>query len=141
MTGTIVVAKMALVEQSKQDNQFATKSDLREFGDELKVHVQELGNKLETHMGVLFEKASEQTALLAEQFGDFRKAQNNHDKKIDTLTERVDTLTDVVGEIKIDLSDVKIVVNEVKDGLDNKVDKKDFIKLEKQVTGLASRVG
>lgn len=129
------------MEQSKQDNQFATKSDLQEFGDELKVHMQGLGNKLETHMGVLSERASEQTALLAEQFGDFRKTQNNNDKKIDTLTERVDTLTDVVGEMKIDLSDVKIVVNEIKDGLDNKVDKKDFVKLEKQVLGIATRVG
>ena len=55
----IAVAKMSIMEQSKQNDQVATKRDIRE-----------LGNELKTHMGVLFEWASEQTALLAEQLQD-----------------------------------------------------------------------
>ncbi len=140
LTNMIVVAKIAIMEQSKQNDQFATKSDIREFGDELKIHMQEFGNKLETHMGVLFERASEQTSLLAEQLQDTNHQVGKIKVQADRLGERVGSL-----ELKMDVAieaigDVKVVVNEIKDGLDNKVDKKDFVKLEKQVIGLVAKV-
>ena len=116
LTNTIEVAKISIMEQSKQNDQVATKID-----------IVKLGNELKTHMGVLFERASEQTVLLAEQLEDTNHRVNNLESKMDMVIETI--------------ADVKVVVNEIKDGLDNKVDKKDFVKLEKQVTGLAARVG
>ncbi len=118
------------VKEVKQDNQYATKGDLQGLGSELK-----------TYMGVLFERASDQTVLLAEQLqgtnhrvGGLESKVDNLESKVDNLESKVDMVIETVGEIKV-------TVVEIRDSLDNKVDKKDFVRLERQVAGLVAKAG
>ena len=111
------------VKEVKQDNQYATKGDLQGLGSELK-----------TYMGVLFERASDQTVLLAEQLQGTNHRVGGLESKVDNLESKVDMVIETVGEIKV-------TVVEIRDSLDNKVDKKDFVRLERQVAGLVAKAG
>lgn len=88
-------------------------------------HIRDVEDRLTAYMGTLFEKATGQTTLLAEQLKDTNR-------RVENLENKMDIVVEAVGDIKVSLTIIE-------DKLDQKADKKDLIALEKRVSVLENR--
>ncbi len=88
------------------------------------------GEEMERHVGALKEHFTDSVKVVAEQFFGLRKEMKDGFKEIN---KRLDSHTEMIGKIMIQLE-------EVKGELKQKVNYQDFVKLEKRVVYLETRV-
>lgn len=92
-----------------------TKQDLKKQTEEIK-----------RHNNVLYEKFEEKIDIVSEGW--------------ETTKEKVDSTFEMVGDMKIDLEVVKSDIAFIKNSLKQKVDKDEFISLEKRVILLENKL-
>ena len=76
-------------------------------------------------LGVLIEHVDDKVSLVAEQYGNIKKALDNH--------------TEMIGSIKMDIEVIKADILFIKGGLKKKVDADEFSVLERRVALLEKR--
>lgn len=124
-------------------NQFATKSDLQKFKEEIKTvvrgDIKQYKDEMKNYVGALHERFSDQVAVIAEQHVDIdrnlvgiKKHLGHVDQRLDKLEIKTEVLMETVAEIKMDTTMIR-------EGLENKADKAEVKKLEHRVVALESR--
>lgn len=122
--------------KNNPNNQFATKSDLKELGSELKDDFKELRNELKEDLNGLKEDFKNHTGFLIEQFSDQVKVVAEQYSGIEKRLTRVESKTDMLVET---VADIKVDTAMIREGLESKADKSEHKKLEHRVTVLESR--
>lgn len=107
-------------------NQFATKSDLQKFKEEIKTTVRsdikQYKDEMKNYVGALNERFSDQVAVIAEQHVDIdrhligiKKHLGHVDQRLDKLEIKTGVLVETVAEIKEDVTTLKIDMKEIKE--------------------------
>lgn len=92
-------------------------------------HTQEI----ERYIGAISENFQHGLSAIGEQFGGLNTKLDEHGRKIDDLARKVDGHTLMIGRIMED-------VEEIKSGMREKVDRSEFVKLEKRMVVLETTV-
>lgn len=114
------------MQKNKAKTEYVTKTDLTEFGKDLKSGLRkEINEDFKTHVGTLYEKFHGDIKLVIER-------QNGMGKRLERVENKVDLLTETVGDIKVEVTGNRLE-------LDNKVNRSEHKGLEQRVIALEAK--
>ena len=87
----------------------------------------EIIEEIKRHQDVLYEKLQGDIRVIGEQHG--------------SIQEKLDSHTEMIGSIKEDIEIMKVDIAFIKNGLKEKVDRDEFVALEKRVILLEAKYG
>ena len=90
--------------------------------------------EIKRHQDFLYEKFQGDVQIIAEQYSSIQGKLDSHSKILDFHTE-------MIGSIKEDIEIMKIDIAFIKNGLKEKVDRDEFVALEKRVILLEAKYG
>lgn len=88
---------------------------------------------MKRHLGALVEHVDDRIAAISEQFVDFDRKLDTHEKRFDRIDEKLDSHTEMIGMLAEDVAIIKENVEFLKDSLKKKVDYEEFVALERRV--------
>lgn len=137
-------------------------NDIKKMLGEVVQHVDIKFQETQRHFEVLTEHLDSRVELIFEQYGSIQKTLdkhteildshtetlekhsvildihtevlNRHSQILDKHTETLDSHTEMIGSLKEDVEDIKEEIKSINQKLDKKVDKTEFILLEKRVS-------
>ena len=103
---------------------------LKPYNEEIKDYIKVLQVKsdadIKRYTGALSEEFKEQVKVVAEQYSDIKKTLDDHSKTLVSHTE-------MIGTLLVDMTTVKGDVKSIKESLKTKVNRKEFVELERLV--------
>ncbi|MBU2595293.1 hypothetical protein KJ713_00445 [Patescibacteria group bacterium] len=113
-----------------------TKQDLKKQTEDIKRHNAVLYEKFEGKIDII----SEGWDITKEKVDATFEMVGKLNEKTDGLSNKADATLEMVGEMKIDMEVVKSDISFIKNSLKQKVDKDEFISLEKRVILLENKL-
>ncbi|KKU76301.1 MAG: hypothetical protein UY03_C0039G0004 [Parcubacteria group bacterium GW2011_GWA2_47_64] len=112
------------------------------------------GGDVKRYLGILKEHFDDKVAVVSEQFVDVRRdiagvkstldshtqILDSHTEKLNSHTGKLDSHTEMIGKIMTDIEILKGDMSEVKNDLKQKINRNEFVSLERRVRLLESKV-
>jgi|SRR3989344_1399279 len=103
-------------------------------------------DEVKRYLGALKEHFDDKVKVVSDQFADVNRKLDAHTEKLDAHTEKLDSHTEklnshteMIGKIMTDIEILKGDMSEVKNDLKQKIDRREFISLERRVRLLESK--